>query len=87
MAKRVKVGGYLWRDEVRRLIRLVGDEVAVLQRIHNQAKREENKNDLARLLANHAAMLGVLYGLLDYDGRSDNGDVLEQVEELMEEDA
>lgn len=87
MAKRVKVGGYLWRDEVRRLIRLVSDEVVVLQRIHNQAKREENKNDLARLLANHVAMLGVLYELLDYDGRSDNGDVLEQVEELMEEDA
>lgn len=86
MAKRVKVGGYLWRDEIRRLIRMVSDEVAVLQRIHNQAKREENKNNLARLLANHAAMLGVLYELLDYDGRSD-GDVLSQVEELMEEDA
>lgn len=86
MAKRVKAGGYLWRDEIRRLIRMVSDEVAVLQRIHHQAKREENKNDLAQLLANHAAMLGVLYGLLDYDGRSD-GDVLSQVEELMEEDA
>lgn len=85
MAKRVKVGGYLWRDEVRRLIRMVSDEVAVLQRIHHQAKREENKNDLARLLAQHVVMLGVLYELLDYDGRSD-GDVLSQVEELMEDE-
>lgn len=78
-----KAGGYIWVDTIRRCIARHERGIERLRHLHKQASRAENKDLIAEQIADHAASIADLYALLG----SRDGDVLEQVEEMMEDES
>lgn len=77
-----KAGGYIWRDTLLRVIARHQRGIERLRHLHRQASRAENKDLIAEQIADHANSIADLYALLG----SRDGDVLEQVDELLETD-